>query len=183
MKIKLEKNFVIEIFCCFQEGARSLHRLLDPGNPFFSFKKYYHAEKIACVKQIRNRILQIIPPDFQAGEVTIDQIMANLPEPGVFQVFFGFCFGKRKKYWSFHILELVYFQQNLERLIAIIEGHEKPKASPLISQRMKLSWCQGIIKNRCLGLPELKPAQKVDHFDKTPWLPTVTVAEILKKSA
>jgi len=86
--------------------------------------------------------------------------------------------NKFKKAWSFSRKELSFFCSAFEHLLRVLDYAELPAIQELIDLRMDFYVCQWIIAGRLIGVPELKRAGKVEHFNHSDFVEHVTLEQM-----
>jgi len=180
--VRLDREAVVKLFCYCREAERSVHRALS--DPWPDFRAYYGPEKTEPIRRLIESL---------AGAV---QGQGNCPDPAahrrpfgmsIWRLFLRYWFGRWlvrwEKTWSFPERESYYILGRLEELLRLLACPLKPEAHSLIALRMALCECEGLIEHRCYGLREIQVAHGIDHFNKTVWLPRLSLADVLKKSA
>ncbi len=183
MRVRLDKETVLRLYCSCREAERSVHRAL--ADPWPEFRAYYGAEKRAEIAGLIERAGPLLgrlgPCPTPPADEEIEWLSTALG------YFFRACFGRWlarwEKRWSFDQKEVCYLAATLARLLRLLDNTEKPAPQTLIELRRTFFLCSRVIGRRCHGLRELKLAARIDHFHKTEWLPRVTLADVLKKSA
>jgi hypothetical protein len=80
--------------------------------------------------------------------------------------------------WRFQPAELQFVLQTLQTVIGLLKRREKPEAPALVQARMDLHACEVIIERKLAGLPELRQAQRIEHFCQAPHIEALKLEEI-----
>jgi hypothetical protein len=178
MRIKLEKNTVLRLYCFLREAERSVHRAIS--DPWPEFKDYYRPSKIAAVQHLAETLREALGSDFPIqDQMSREQAGKSISPPGIFRYYLGHLIATRKRDWTFPASAVAFMAGTLSRLVTLLEAAQKPNPDVLISLRMDCCASEWIIENRCHGLPELNRAKRIDHFHRTDWLPYVTLGDIV----
>lgn len=176
--IPLNKEFILRLACSLREAERSVHRGLT--RPWDDLRQYYGSEKTDAVRELAEQIKQLVPLRVQSLPAPRrSEIGRFAPGPGFFQVVLGRWIGKCKKAWSYQDRALWYVATTLDALLRVLASPTRPTDAVLIDLRMDLSACEWVIEAPCPGMPELERTKRIEHFDYTPWVPHVKLAEVL----
>jgi hypothetical protein len=180
--MRLDKESVVKLYCYCREAERSVHRALS--DPWPDFLAYYGADKTDPIRQL---IQGLAGAARKAGPCPDPPPNVGVLDMSVWRMFVRFCFGRWlvrwETGWSFPEREICYILGRLEALFRLLASPTRPEPQVLIALRMAFCECEHIIAQRCYGLRGIEIAQGIDHFNKTAWLPQVTLADVLKKSA
>lgn len=178
MKIQLAKSTVLKLFCFLREAERSVHRAIT--DPWPEFRDYYRPAKVAALRRLAAALGEALGSDIPTQEqMSREQAGESVSPPGIFRYYLGHLIAARKKAWPFPVPAVVFMATTLNRLVALLEATQKPDPGVLISLRMDCCAGEWMIESRCHGLPELRRARQVDHFNRAEWLPYVTLNDIL----
>jgi hypothetical protein len=180
MKVILNKETILCLYCCCREAERSVHRALDAK--WEDFQNYYSGAKTTCIIEVIKGLFKLVSP----GHITPflpnrEEACATVSEPGIIRYYLGKWIARRKRSWSFPTPQIHFLALTLNTLMTLLTTRCKPTSTQLISLRMDLCACEYIIECRCHGLGEIERARRMDHFHRTEWLPYVTLADILGK--
>lgn len=179
-RIPVEKGLVLRLYCYSRQAERSVHRALDAK--WLDFKNYYGWARISPIKLLVERLYGFLGTGSKdLPPLSQEEIGSSLPTVGIIRYYFGGWIARRKKRWSFPASELHFMGSTLNSLVILLELPAKPDPAVLLSLRRDFCACESIIDGRCHGLPEIKRAKTIEHFQRPDWLPTVTLAEILDK--
>jgi hypothetical protein len=179
--IVLTRKEIVEAYCYLREAERSLHRALNPACPWRDLLAYYVPSKVNAVQRLA-ALFPLRLPGHRSGFPTATEVQ-RLPPPGILRRFFGICFGPMQRNWRFRVEEIAYLGTVFDALVRFLLSRDRPGSDELISARMALCDAQTFIRRRCPGLAELKQAEKTAHFDQSPDLANLPVADILRDVA
>ncbi len=175
--IQIEKPFLLRLYCYLQQAERSVHRPLC--NHWSDFQQYYKPARAAAIESLLARLDQLIPQRRSSPPPDKAEVFRNVPEPGMFRVFFGRWLTRGKTSFPFTAEEIAFIALTLETLLHFLDQTEKPAMDTLVTLRMDFCQAGGNIDWRCYGLEELRRASFIEHFDRTEWYPHLQLWEIL----
>jgi hypothetical protein len=182
MKVRLDKKLVLRLFCYCREAERSVHRALT--NPWPAFRAYYSPAKVRAIKEAVARVTRQLGSSAECPTLPSRDQLAVRPDWAIFaRVLFGRWLSRWETAWPFPRAEACYLAGTLTFLLRLLDDCDKPDSKVLIDLRMTLYDCQRIIEGRCYGVPGLKLANDIEHFDQTEWVKHVSLADVLKKGA
>jgi hypothetical protein len=182
MKVRLSRDEVLKLYCYCREAERSIHRALC--DPWTEFTAYYEPSKRVLMSQAidsLNVLLEQAEPCPTASSRA--ELEKRIRRPSLLRLCLGRWLTYLESGWSFASQEACFIGATLGSLLRLLNAPQKPENSHLIDLRMNFCTCQRIIEHRCHGLPGLQLAARIDHFNKTEWLPRVSLADVLRKSA
>jgi hypothetical protein len=182
MHVRLSRPFILEFYCLARQAERSVHRALP--NPWPEFQAYYNDQKRQAITGMCRRLSALLPdednlPALRSAEDLEKELAPAGPISELGRYLYGMVFGRIRKSWSFSADEIRFFITQLSTLLQLLQEENRPSQEALIALRMDLCYCQLIVSQRCPGMGERARASQVEHFDKTPWLPSVTMEELV----
>ena len=182
MAVRLDKEVVVSLYCYCREAERSVHRAI--GDPWPEFQRYYSPEKTAAICKLIEEISEVAGTPMPCPSPAAREAEFGIgPWRFFLRYWFGRWLARWESAWSFPQREVCYFLGRLEGLLRLLITPAKPDTQSLIALRMAFYQCEWIIGRRCYGLPELELADRIDHFNKTEWLPRVTLDDVLRMRA
>ena len=177
----VKRKEIVEAFCYLREAERSIHRALNPACRWSDFVAYYDAEKRAGLRHFAERF----QPALRVAELGFpsQEDARRVAQPRWWSILFGACFGRWEKSWRFSADEIAYIGAVFGAIIQLLTVTIKPSAEELVEARMATCGAVCIIRDRCYGLAELQRAFDVVHFDQSPNLPLLPIADILRDVA
>jgi hypothetical protein len=169
------KKTALELFCCFRQAERSVHHAAAGPKQWARFLAYYDEPK-----QARSAaLLEILKA---AGAVP-----GNVPdrlsfEPNSFLYVLrsaaAILVNRLRLSWSFSVSEISFFSATLGRLLALLHCSDKPDGERLIDLRLDCCECHAIIRRKLIGIPELRLATSIEHFDQSEYVRHFTFEDI-----
>jgi hypothetical protein len=181
MSVALDRKTVVEVYCCCRQAERSLHRACDPANPWSSLQGYYDVHKQDGLRRLQAKLKDRLPAAQGAAQVIArNQLHAA---PSLWRTLCGSVLARWQTAWRFSEQEIQFIAAALGNVLDLLAKTEVPEGEILQSRRRDLVDCQGIIEVRCVGLPELKRAQGIAHFDQRPDSATVEISDLVSDAA
>jgi hypothetical protein len=178
MRIRLDKELVLKVYCLCREAERSVHRALDAN--WSDFQEYYKDTKTRQIRLVVESLYDLLGPAYAHLDPPPDEDLERfISPPGIFRFYFGKWLASRKRWWFFPHQSILFLAYHLDSLVSLLSVQEKPDSAHLITLRRAFGACEYIIECRCHGLEELDLAKMMEHFRQTEWLPTVKLADIL----
>jgi hypothetical protein len=180
--VRLDKESVLRLYCYCREAERSLHRALTA--PWAGFRAYYGTDKAGAIRSFREQLARKCPGACRSSPLPD---VGGVPGMPVWRLFVRYWFGRWlarwEKQWSFPEDELCITLAGLDALLGLLDAPARPDADVLIGLRMHFYNCQRFIGHRCLGLPDIEKAARIDHFDSSPTYAGLQLSDILKDCA
>jgi hypothetical protein len=188
MRIKLDRTFILELYCRTYQAERSIHHVL--GKDWSELLAYYQGDRLDGLRSAAQRLgeclrrhgipllsdrekerQRAVPPRGLVGEFLMY---------GIYRPLFGRWLARWWKSWSFSDRELAFMALTWNDLVLVLETTARPAQDDLIALRMDLCACRSTIEDRCEGMVEIKRAGQIEHFWHADWLPTVKLADLLE---
>jgi hypothetical protein len=180
--VRLDKESVVRLYCYCREAERSVHRALS--DPWPEFRAYYGPAKTVPIHGLLENLATAVRAGGSCPDVSEREEGFGIARWRFFlRYWFGRWLVRWEEGWFFPRREVCYMLGRLEALFRLLDAPTKPDAATLIALRKAFCECERIIEGRCYGLCEIEFARGIDHFNKTAWLPHVTLTDVLKKSA
>jgi hypothetical protein len=80
--------------------------------------------------------------------------------------------------WRFQESELQFIRQTFQTVVDLLKRRQKPEARSLVETRMDLHACEVLIERKLAGLPEVRQAQRMEHFCQAPHIVPFKLQEI-----
>ncbi len=176
--IKLDRDLILRLYCCFCQAMRSVHR--GHAGSWWQLREYYQGERTEAILALVRRLqaaLADVKGDCQPQNR--EEAMRRVPKPGPFRILFGPLINRWRTSWRFAVPEVGFMVSTLKRLQSVLDCPTKPDEESLIALRRDLTACTWPLDCRCYGLSQLKQARRIEHFDRTEWYPHLQLAEIL----
>jgi hypothetical protein len=180
MKLKLEKDLVIALYCHTLRGERSIAFSL--GAPWSELRAYYLGKRMDALR----RFAQYFTEGLSGQGVHFPAPHRNEMGPyfasvSLLQSFLGKWIANRKSHWTFAPPASGFMASALMSLVEALDSETRPDQERLISLRIDLCTSRTMIENRCYGLRELTRARRIEHFWQADWIPSLRFEEILGK--
>jgi hypothetical protein len=180
--VRLGKTDVLKVYYFCREAERSVHRALS--DPWPDFLAYYAPSRRADILATTELMNSLLGRSGLCREPPTRNEIEKLPlRVSLWRACFGRWLARWERSWSFSPPEVCFIAAVLTSLLRLLDELQKPAAEALIDLRLSFCDCQWIIERHSHGLPELRLADEVDHFNKTDSLPRVSLSDVLKKSA
>jgi hypothetical protein len=178
MRVELETEFILQMYCFTFQGERSIAFSL--GAPWEEVRAFYLGRRLALLEWFAAQVdtkMKILGLDRPA--LKRDELGPYWPEVGFFGCIFSWLMAPRKRHWSFDRQALVFMASALASLIRCLKSDIRPSQESLISLRIDLCMSRTMIEDRCPGWQYLGRVRQVEHFWKSPWMPVLKIEEIL----
>jgi hypothetical protein len=176
--VRLDRESAVKLFCFCREAERSVHRALTA--PWSHFQDYYNQDRLAPIRDLIDRVGGSVRAGGECPDLSSPEGGYGLGPGRMFiRYFFGRWLVRWETSWSFPGREICFILGRLRDLLEMLGSPSKPDHSTLIALRMALCECERIIKGRCYGLWEIELALGIDHFNKTEWLPRISLSDVL----
>jgi hypothetical protein len=83
-----------------------------------------------------------------------------------------------KRSWSFSVQQLSYFSVTFERLLEVLGDAEPGANKQLIELRLDCFHCHYLIGKKLIGLPEIRKADAIEHFNQSDYISHVTFEDM-----
>jgi hypothetical protein len=181
VKIQLQKEYLLSLYCHARQADRSIDRVLGLGGSWDALRDYYQG-RLSALRAMHSMMEQLVPGRTQgAWPGTRDQVCRSLP--GAISLLLRHCTARWRRAWTFPEQEVCFIAETLGSLLETLEALTRPDTPWLVGLRMDLWACTYIIECRCKGLPELALANRIEHFNHPDSLPHVELAEVLRTAA
>jgi hypothetical protein len=171
----LSKQTALILFCYFRQAERSVHYALSFPNQWPQFRAYYGDAKRTQIAKLIGllRAAGATRDDLGGGQVLKgDGLLAGLGS-----VVALVCNPFRRR-WTFSVQELSFLLATLETLLRDLCTDDPPEKPRLIALRRDCFQCHSIISRKLVGLPELRKAASIEHFNQSEYAKSVTLEEI-----
>jgi hypothetical protein len=163
------------LFCYFRQAERSVHYALSFPNEWSQFVAYYDKAK-------QTRIAEAIALLKDAGAET-DRVPSRqeFVQNGFLSVIrcsLAFLSNPLKRIWPFSIREPSFFCATLEHLLRILSDTEPREKGELIELRLDCFHCHYIIGRKLIGVPEIRKADAIEHFNQSDYVSHVTFQDL-----
>jgi hypothetical protein len=177
--IRLGKELALKLSCYTYQGYRSVHRAMQEGY-WSAFRAYYTPGKRQAIRRLTEELLEQTPERYRSlPPPRVEDLASMTPRRGICRMLLGRLQGKRKQTWRIGVEELRFLTCSLQRLLLCLEHSAAPPLSELFALQGDLCHGSGIVDVRCQGMPELKRSCRIEHFDRTEWVPHLQLWEIL----
>jgi hypothetical protein len=126
---------------------------------------YYDPDRLGTLEAVVARLRDVLP---QTGVSEGSPGFGEVYRPKVLRMAFVLLLGKlgllRKSTFAFRMPEIRFVLTKLQALVNLLGSKEKPAQDEIIAARMAMYGCQRLLEGPCFGLPELKRADRVEHF-------------------
>ena len=176
MRVYLDKHFLLTAFCCSRQAERSVDRVIVDSEKWAQLREYYDSNKrrilTALVGRFRELGLPQPPPSLHREH------FANRA-PGGLLGCVPRLLNRLKSRWGFSADELSFISSTLRRFVRTLEDTVTPGPSSAVDLRMDLYACEWIIETRIMGAPGLREAGKIEYFNQSRRLKTVSLDQVL----
>jgi hypothetical protein len=180
MKLKFEKDLVIQLYCFTLQGERSIAFAL--GAPWPELRAYYVGARVDALKRFTQRFGEwLARQGISYPTLRSSELGPAFPSVGLWQYLLGKWMANRKSQWTFAASAAWIMASALRSLVQVLDSEVRPDQELLISLRIDLCTSRTMIENRCYGLTELKRARRIEHFWQADWIPSLKIEEILGK--
>jgi hypothetical protein len=169
------KRIALKLFCCFRQAERSVHHAAAGPKQWALFLAYYDEPKWARI----GALLEMLkaagadPGDFPGRKAfERNSFLDVLRSAAAIPV------NRLRASWSFSVPEISFFSATLERFFAILHCPDRPDGERLIDLRMACYECHAIIRRKLIGVPELRKADAIEHFNQSEYVSHVTFEDI-----
>jgi hypothetical protein len=90
----------------------------------------------------------------------------------------GYFFNPLRRSWLFSVEQLSFFSVTLEQLLRVVAASERGTNEQLIELRYTCFRCHYLIGRKLVGLPEIRKAEAIEHFNQSDFAPHVTFADM-----
>ncbi|HXG09154.1 MAG TPA: hypothetical protein VNK04_05135 [Gemmataceae bacterium] len=189
MKVRLDKGFILRLYCYSYQAERSIHYAL--GREWAELLNYYRGERFDGVRSVADYLNKLVARNGLEGLVrTAKERLPHAVPPGpvrelfvhLYRFLVGRWVARWQKRWSFSDQELCFMAATLNGLVRVLESATRPDPQDLISLRLDLCWCRSMIEDRCYGLLEIKRAREIEHYWQEDRITPVKLTDILGES-
>jgi hypothetical protein len=179
IKIRIGKELVLRAFAYSCQGYRSVHRALQEG--FWpAFQAYYSLDKREGITSVIRQLQDLTPQALREMPPPSLKVLSRItPNYGLYCALIGRWLNKRRQFWRISVEEVLFLCSTLKRLLDMLELPEAPSFNARLEMQVDLVNCSGLFDYRCYGLPELKRARYIEHFDQTEWVQHWQLWEIM----
>jgi hypothetical protein len=179
MKVRLNKELVLKLYCHTFQGERSIAFAL--GAPWPELRQYYLGERITALRTFTTSFNEMVVRWGCALALQGREKLGPYGQPvNLFQYVFGKWITKWQNQWSFSAQVVCFQASALNALVKVLDSDIRPGQEELISLRMDLCQSRSWIEDRCYGLAELTLARRIEHFWRADWIsPPLKVEDIL----
>lgn len=182
MKLRLEKEFMIRLYCYTMQGERSIAFSL--GAPWPELREYYRGARLAALKEF----VQCFHERLERHKIKVPTVNRN--ELGAFfswlypyQCLFSYWTSRWRRHWSISAPVVGFMASALDSLVHHLDSEIRPDQEVLISLRMDLCASRSLIQDfYCNGLDEINRARHIEHFWQADWITPVKLEDLLGKS-
>lgn len=171
----LSKNAALLLFCYFRQAERSVHYALTFPNEWPQFLAYYDESR-------QTQITKVIGSLKDAGAELAKVPSRQELEPNSWLSFLrcsaALLCNPLKRSWSFSRRELSFFSATLEHLLWILGYAEPRENDELIELRLDCLDCHYIIGRKLIGIPEIRKADAIEHFNQSKYVSHVTFQDL-----
>lgn len=182
MKVYLDKQFILRLYCYTFQAERSIAFAL--GAEWSELREYYAGERAEGARAFFNELQQFVSTNgfFFPGQ-TLREVERTVRPVGLFRYFFGKWLARCKQGWFFSGRYLYYAAANLSSFLDLLSSPTRPEQQTLVALRMALCSSRSLIEMRCHGWEELARAMQVEHFWKAPWQRALRLTDIVGSHA
>jgi hypothetical protein len=161
---RCSKRGALSLFCVFRQGERSIHFALSSPVEWAQLRSFYDFDK-------RKRISAIID-DFRRAGIVSENVSAprSMITHGLISMAMrmaGLICNRFKCNWTFRLQEAEVFGATLARLLKTVQYVSAPETDELIQLRLDCFYCHYAIRQRLIGLSELRKANSIEHFNQS----------------
>jgi hypothetical protein len=171
----LSKNTALLLFCYFRQAERSVHYALSFPHEWPQFVAYYDKAKQA---RIAETIALLKDAGAELDRVPSRQDFVQSGLLSVIRCSLAFLCNPLKHSWSFSVRELSFFCATLEHLLWILGSAEPRKNNELIELRLDCFHCHYMIGRKLIGVPEIRKADAIEHFNHSEYVRHVTFQDL-----
>jgi hypothetical protein len=170
----LSKKMALLLFCSFRQAERSVHFAHSSPSQWLEFVAYYHGKQ----PHIANAIAMLRDAGAVQDSVPRRHMLAESSLLSVARSITGLLCNRLKRSWSFSVDELSFFSATLERLRRILRHPVLPASEELIELRLDCFECHYLIGRKLFGVPEIRKADAIEHFNQSDHIRHVTFQEM-----
>jgi hypothetical protein len=178
-RIKLPKELVIRCFALCRQAECSLHYALHA--PWPELVAYYAPPRLGALEDLVARLQDKLPQPTPSGPPSSEEVFRGERRPGLFRLLLGRWLEARKTVFGYREPALRFILAQLRALVTHLASKERPDQQEIIALRMATLYCQYLLEWRCPWMPELKKADRIEHFLFPEHLVPVTLEELLKE--
>lgn len=161
MSLVLEKSVALSLICLARQAERSIAFGCMSDSQWRLLHEYYSGEKLERLEEAGEWLgKRVIAP---GSRISMDEIphwtfwrVVSYPVRSFVNRF--------RSRWSVSLREMQFVRQVFQETIEHFKSAAKPDAARLVETRISLSVCGSILRHRLAGLPQLEPADRVEHF-------------------
>jgi hypothetical protein len=172
---RFTKTTALTLFCHFRQAERSIHQVLSCPSKWPQFVAYYDEPRqtqiAAAIATLESSgAVQVMPPRRAA--------LAENALLSMVRCTAGLLWNRLKHSWSFSAQEASFFAATLERVLGILHRGELPHQEEFIELRLDCFHCHHLIARKLIGIPELRKADSIEHFNQSKYVRHVTLQEM-----
>src|SRR5262249_22216779 len=170
-----EKSEALKLFCLARQAERSIDFALSSERQWDLLRHYYHSERLGMLECAVESLRGLAPA--AATPISTDQAFR-------LRLWWILTYPARKllnrvrAFWRFKETELKFILQTFQSVIDSLRRRHKPNARTLVQLRMELLTCQLIIERKMVGLPQIREAERIEHFCQAPHIKPFKLEEI-----
>jgi hypothetical protein len=171
MAIHFSKGTVLTLYCYCRQAERSLDNALSSPRVWSQLLAYYHANKQTEIRKLLSELkwtgpnLHHVP---KRGSFALDGFRAFASSLA------NLLINRMKKSWAFSEAETAFIAGTLAQLLGMLQNSKPPKTEDAIDLRLDFLECEFIIAHKLIGVPELRTAINIEHFNQASHITHVT---------
>jgi hypothetical protein len=175
MAIHAGKLDVLKFFCLARQAERSIDFALSSQRQWDLLRQYYDSARLGILESAVDSLRTLLP---QAAAPASRDAAYRLRVFWVLTYPVRIILNRFRTTWSFRETELQFILQTFQAVIDILKRREKPESPRLVQARMDLHACEVIIERKLIGLPEIRQAERIEHFCQASHIKPFNLEEI-----
>jgi hypothetical protein len=161
------KNTALTLFCLFREAERSVHYALSCPSQWSQFVAYYNQPKQI---QISEMIGMLNAAGAVKDKVPNRQALARSDFSSFVRCIARLLSNPLKRSWAFSVRETSFLSATLGHVSILLNSAEPPEKEELIELRLDCFVCHDLISRKLFGIPELRKADSIEHFNQSEYV-------------
>ena len=175
MAISISKQEALRFYCLARQAERSIDFALSSERQWDLLRQYYDSARLGMLESAVGSLRALTPA--AAGPI---------PKEQAFRVGAGWVLtyparivlNRFRACWRFQETELQFIQQTFQTVIDLLKRRQKPDAPTLVETRMDLHACEVMMARKLVGRPEVRQAERIEHFCQAPHIKPFKLEEI-----
>lgn len=175
MKIEIDKSFALKLYSYARQAERSVDFAIASSTQWARLLQYYASERQEGLHAIAQRLRCEIKNN---GPVPARRHFESVDLVRIVLLPLTHLVNQTRRAWHFAHDEAHFISATFDSFIKTLSSMANPPEQCLIELRMDLFMCELIIERHLYGVPELRKAEKIEHFCQPDHIQHFTMEEL-----